>query len=93
MNNIELQQMTFNIHKVGHHLPTDVVTITPCSEGWVIFSDDGLEVWSETYQSASVALMRAAALVRCYEADGGAFMSDAGFFQDAAEAFLDDEVM
>jgi hypothetical protein len=93
MNNIELQQMTFNIHKVGHHLPTDVVTLTPCSEGWVIFSDDGLEVWSETYSSASVALMRAAALVRSYEVDGGSFMSDAGFFQDAAEAFLDDEVM
>lgn len=93
MNNVELQQMTFNIHKVGHHLPTDVVTITPCSEGWVIFSDDGLEVWSETHQSASVALMRAASLVRAYELDGGAFMTDAVIFGNEAEAFLQEQVI
>ena len=93
MNNVELQQMTFNIHKVGHHLPTDVVTITPCSEGWVIFSDDGLEVWSETYPSASVALMRAAALVRCYELDGGSFLKDPKRFKLDAVVWLRQEVM
>jgi hypothetical protein len=93
MNSVELQQMTFNIHKVGHHLPTDVVTLTPCSEGWVIFSDDGLEVWSETYSSASVALMRASALVRCYELDHGAFITDAGIFEREAEQFLEKQVI
>ena len=88
-----LEAFSFNIHKTGQHLPSDVITITPTPEGWILESDDGLEVWSETYGTASSALMRAAASVRCYEVDGGSFMSDAAFFQDAAEAFLDDEVM
>jgi len=94
MNSSELQKMTFNIHKIGEHFPTEVVTISPTHDGWMISSDNGLEVWSETHQSASVALMRAAALVRCYEIDygSGAFSSDAEWFQDVAEAFLQDEV-
>ena len=92
MSDIELQGMTFNIHKVDQHLPTDVVTITPTDEGWVIESDDGLEVWSETYQSASVALMRAAALVRCYELDGGSFMKEPEQFKLDAVVWLRQEV-
>lgn len=88
-----LQEFSFNIHKTGNHLPSDVITITPTPEGWILESDDGLEVWSEIYGTASAALMRAAALVRCYELDGTSFMSDAASFQDAAEEFLEYEVM
>lgn len=88
-----LQAFSFNIHKTGQHLPSDVITITPTPDGWILESDDGLEVWSETYGTASAALMRAAALVRCYELDHGAFITDAGIFENEAEAFLQEQVM
>lgn len=92
MSDIELQGMTFNIHKVGHLYPSAVVVTTPTPDGWALFADDGLETWSEYYQSASVAMMRAAALLRCYEVNGGSFISDEEEFQPLAEAFLDREV-
>ena len=92
MSDIELQGMTFNIHKVGHLYPSAVVVTTPTPDGWALFADDGLEVWSEYYRSASVALMRAAALVRCYELDGGSFMKEPKQFKLDAVVWLRQEV-